>query len=63
MRKMQMPAYWPVFEGLNLSENNTVSLDEKKVDIIKGMVVVVETEGELVVELEGGGDISIMQLK
>ena len=58
-----MPAYWPVFEGLNLSENKTVSLDEKKVDIIMGMVVVVEVEGELAVGLEGGGDMSIMQMK
>ena len=72
MRKMQRPAYWPVFEGFQFSVNSAVSVDTTKVDIIMDMVavvvvVVVEIEGELLVEFEGsvrgGRAIAIMQMK
>ena len=64
MRKKQRPAYWPVFEGFHFSENNAVSVEEKRVDIIMDVVVVVVIEGELLVEFKGGGgDMSIMQMK
>ena len=52
---MQVPAYEPVFEGVHAIENNAVSLDETKVDII--------VDTELMVESEGDGDMSIMQMK
>ena len=71
MRKMQRPAYWPVFEGFHFSVNSGVSVDTTKVDIIMDMVavvvvVVVEIEGKLqLVEFEGSvrGGGSIMQMK
>ena len=68
MRKMQRPAYWPVFEGFHFSVNSTVSVEEKRVDIIimdvvVVVVVVVEIEGELLVEFKGGGVMSIVQMK
>ena len=53
MMKMQVPAYWPVVEGVHLVENNGVLLDETKVAIIVDI--------ELMVEFEEDGDMSIMQ--
>lgn len=46
MMKMQVPAYWPVVEGVHLVEYSEVLVDAKRVTIIEDIEPIVEFEVE-----------------